>query len=158
MRYEGQSWELNVPICITRPFVKKDLQKAIDDFHDLHYQVYCYAEQREVVEFVNLRVRVTGKNPTVQLPRTEIDSAARPGAAKESRQVFFEGVGWSDVPVLEREPLPVGALLKGPCIIEEPISTTLIPPNLSGTIDEYRNIIIARDHGCGISMPFVEKG
>ncbi len=30
----------------------------------------------------------------------------------------------------------------GPCIVEEQISTTLIPEGFAGTIDEYRNIIL----------------
>ena len=38
--------------------------------------------------------------------------------------------------------LPVGSKILGPCIVEEQISTTLIPEGFAGTIDEYRNIII----------------
>jgi hypothetical protein len=41
-----------------------------------------------------------------------------------------------------RENLTVGCKLVGPCIVEEPISTTLIPVNFSGFIDEFKNIIV----------------
>jgi N-methylhydantoinase A len=56
--------------------------------------------------------------------------------------VYFEGATWLEVPIYERDDLPVGSRIPGPCIVEEQISTTLIPAGFAGTMDEYRNIII----------------
>ena len=68
LRYEGQSWELNTPISPARSMTKEHLNRIGSDFNRLHQQVYSYSEPNEVVEFVNLRVRVVGKNPTLTLP------------------------------------------------------------------------------------------
>ena len=47
-----------------------------------------------------------------------------------------------EIPIFERDALDVGSKIPGPCIVEEQISTTLIPEGYCGLIDEYRNIII----------------
>ena len=111
-------------------------------FHQLHQQVYSFSEPNGVVEFVNLRVRATGKNPSLSLPKEA--APAKPGdpQCKGIRKVYFEDAGWQEIPIFERDPLPVGSKIPGPCIVEEQISTTLIPKDCFGFIDEYRNIII----------------
>jgi N-methylhydantoinase A len=47
-----------------------------------------------------------------------------------------------EIPIFERDALAVGSKVTGPCIVEERISTTLIPDGYCGLIDEYRNVII----------------
>jgi N-methylhydantoinase A len=142
LRYEGQSWELNTPIERAERLNKEAIGKITEDFHRLHEQVYSYAEPDEVVEFINLRVRVLGKNPTLSLPKDERSGDAASVQWKEMRRVYLEQVGWQDIPIFERDQLPVGAGIAGPSIVEEQISTTLIPRGYAGYIDVYRNIII----------------
>jgi N-methylhydantoinase A len=142
LRYEGQSWELNTPIERAELLNKEAIGKITEDFHRLHEQVYSYAEPDEVVEFINLRVRVLGKNPTLSLPKDERSGDAASVQWKEMRKVYLEQVGWQDIPIFERDQLPVGAGIAGPSIVEEQISTTLIPRGYAGYIDVYRNIII----------------
>ena len=142
LRYEGQSWELNFPIEPADPFDRGNMRKIMDDFHQLHQRIYFYSERNETVEFVNLRVKSVGKNPALTLPKGQggLDRATE--AMKETRDVHFEGTGWLPIPIYERERLSVGSRLKGPCIIEETISTALLPPGWSGLVDEYGNIIM----------------
>lgn len=142
LRYEGQSWELNSLIEPADSFDAKNLQKIINDFHQLHQRIYFYSEPKETVEFVNLRVRVIGKSPTLTLPKESGGIYRSAEGIKETRNVYFEDAGWLPIPIYERERLSVGNRSKGPCIIEETISTTLIPPGCTGLVDEYRNIII----------------
>ena len=142
LRYEGQSWELNTPIRVTGDLTGDDLQKIITDFNRLHQRIYSYSEPKETVEFVNLRVRVRGLNPTFTLQREETGSSSVECDCKEMRDVYFEVAGFLNVPIYEREQLPAGWETRGPCIVEETISTTLIPPEFRGWIDEYKNIVI----------------
>jgi len=146
LRYEGQSWELNTPIEAVEVLGEQEMQKIINDFHHLHQQVYSYSETNEVVEFVNIRVRVIGKNPTLTL-KPDSNGAHTPEAAKkEIRDVYFNDIGWQKIPIFERESLQPGALISGPCVVEEAISTTLIPPAFRATIDKYKNILIDYNH------------
>jgi len=142
LRYEGQSWELNVPVQRRDHMNKAALRSIADTFHHLHHQVYSFSEPNGVVEFVNLRARATGRNPALTLPREA--APGRPGALqpKGKRKVYVEQAGWLEIPIFERDALAVGAKIPGPCIVEEQISTTLIPAGFAGTIDEYRNIIL----------------
>ena len=150
LRYEGQSWELNTTLRPAVSMTKSDLDQIVQDFNQLHQQVYAYSEPNEVVEFVNLRVRAVGKNPTLTLPGNEMPAAPIAANAAYMRSVFFETDGWQQIPIYLREKLAVGCELKGPCIIEEPISTTLMPVGFKGVIDEFENIIIEARKADGI--------
>jgi N-methylhydantoinase A len=145
LRYEGQSWELNVPVQRRDRIDEAALRSIAETFHQLHHQVYSFSEPNGVVEFVNLRVRATGRNPSLALPRETQPPGPRHPQPKGRRNVYFDQVEWREIPIYERDTLPVGSEIPGPCIVEEQISTTLIPEGFAGTIDEYRNIIIA---GC----------
>ena len=145
LRYEGQSWELNAPIEATDRLDADGVRRIADDFHALHQQVYSYAEPEGVVEFVNLRVRVMGKNPTLSLQTERLEPVVMDGGWKEMRNVYFEGPGWQEIPIYERGALQPGARIRGPGLIEETISTTLIPPQFVGHVDEFRNIIIEHE-------------
>jgi N-methylhydantoinase A len=146
LRYEGQSWELNTPIEAADALSTEDVRKIVTGFHGLHQQVYSYSEPREVVEFINLRVRVRGKNPPISLAREAGPAALIRKGWKTRRNAYFDVIGWREVEVYEREDLTTGNKVMGPCIIEETISTALVPPGFSGFIDAYRDIIIAPEY------------
>lgn len=143
LRYEGQSWELNTPIQrIQGAFSAEHVARIAESFHDLHQQVYSYSEPNEVVEFVNLRVRVKGLNSKLSFKGEARDPFLLEEGWKFKRDVYFKDQGWLNIPVYEREELLVGTRIQGPCIIEETISTALVPPGHTGAIDMYRNIVI----------------
>jgi len=146
LRYEGQSWELNAPVETARELSQEDILKIVNNFHSLHQQIYSYSEPGEVVEFINLRVRVKGKNHPISMQRKKGPQLLIKEGWKTKRDVYFEGIGWQSVPVYEREDLDVGSRVPGPCIVEETISTALIPPGSLGLIDEFGNIMITLEH------------
>ena len=51
---------------------------------------------------------------------------------------------WHDTAIYNRLDLPVGAVIHGPAILEQPDTTVLIEPGLTGTVDAYGNTIITR--------------
>ena len=143
LRYDGQSWELNAPIRRTADgFTREHVRRIAEGFHELHQQVYSYSEPDEAVEFVNLRVRVKGLNKSLAFKEEGHEPFLLEGGWKAKRDVYFAEKGWLTIPVYEREDLSVGSRIPGPCIIEETISTALVPPGHTGTIDAYRNIVI----------------
>jgi len=145
LRYEGQSWELNTPVEAADELSERAVRKIVTSFHRLHQQVYSYSEPQETVEFVNLRVRVRGKNPPISLTRETRSTRVQKGW-KARRNVYFDATGWREVPVYEREDLAAGIQITGPCVIEESISTALVPPGFSGRIDDYGDIIITPEN------------
>jgi N-methylhydantoinase A len=61
-------------------------------------------------------------------------------AIKTRRRAYFDG--WHDTPIYDREKLRSGNRLRGPAIIEQMDSTTVVHPGQSAHIDRFGNIII----------------
>ncbi len=139
LRYEGQSYELNTALHRRGLLTAEDVQRLADDFNDLHKKIYAYSSADEEIEIVNLRVVATGRSPEVMLAGR--DGGTEPAASKETRTVYFseEGIACS---IYERDEIPVAARLPGPCLIEERISTTVVPPEADATIDPNGSIVI----------------
>jgi len=144
LRYEGQSWELNTPIPVDRELTREGILKIVEDFHSLHQQVYSYSEPDETVEFINLRIRVRGKNPPIETAAKQQVDTAPAAEPKEIRPVYFKDTGWRDTPVYEREHLAPGVRVQGPCILEETISTAFIPGDFEGSVDAFGSIVMTR--------------
>ena len=142
LRYEGQSWELNTPIDRTPVLREKELQNILAGFHLLHQRVYSYSEPGSTVEFINLRVRAIGRIPSLNLPKEKGAPKPLSKAMKDKRPVYFRDKGFVEVPIYERDRLGSGTKIPGPCLIEETISTALIPEGYAGRIDEFNNIVI----------------
>ena len=49
--------------------------------------------------------------------------------------------GFTDAPVYDRYALAAGARLEVPAIVEERESTTVLPPGVTATVDEYANLL-----------------
>ncbi len=131
MRYAGQGYEVNVPMG----------GDAQERFHALHRKRYGYADEKRVVEAVNLRVRFTVEAEPWEFP----SQTTRPGDGREA-QVKMARVYFSDealqTPVYARDLLKAGDRFPGPAIITEYSATTVVPPRDEVHVDEHKNLII----------------
>ncbi len=141
LRYEGQSYELNVPVA-RQDLSPADLAEAVRSFHQIHFQRYAYGSEDEPVQFVNLRVTAVGKNPRVSLEAEGSTPNDGRSGLKGRRRVHLDGVGSVEAPIYERNRLSPGAKIEGPAIIEEEISGTLVLPGTIACIDQFRNLIV----------------
>jgi N-methylhydantoinase A len=132
MRYRGQSFELIVPF-------EDNWEEA---FHDKHKATYGYKDPGRPVEIVNLRLLARGKRekPTLSGPRQPSKGREKKVFAGEKR-VVFSGDEIS-TPVLAREDILPGERFKGPAIVVEYSSTTVIPPFARGYADDHGNLIL----------------
>jgi len=86
---------------------------------------------------------VIGSVPKIQFAAHSSDGSKLQGSIKGSRPVHFrERGGFVETNVYDRLLLNVGDVLAGPAVIEEPDSTTIIPPQYTATIDPFLSIII----------------
>jgi N-methylhydantoinase A len=138
VRYAGQSMEVRVPApsgAIDDRFVAG----LVEAFHAAHLKTfgYNYAGQQKV-EAVNFCVSAFGLIDRPSIPALDkSDAAPKPG----SRQVYFDGQV-RDTPVFARASLPAGFRFKGPAIIEEFGSTTVVFPGQELTVDPHGILII----------------
>lgn len=139
MRYRGQ--EHTLTIQIPGEYTPEDLREI---FHKRHRETYGYELRDYEIEIVNLRVAIIGitKKPEILKEIRQCGKEPPSISYKGTREVLFEGKGWLDVPVFERENLCGGNMIQGPAIIEEPTSTTVLYEGDSAEIDMYGNIVI----------------
>lgn len=142
MRYILQEWEVHVPVPSGR-IDASVLEQIVRDFHAAHRARYGYAREDKPVEFVTLFLKSMAVAAPFHYEKKPVGTEDPGKAEKARREVFIdEKVGAREIPVYERSLLMPGNVVKGPAIIEEPISTTYIQPTWKGTIDEMGNIII----------------
>ncbi|MEM1313643.1 MAG: hydantoinase/oxoprolinase family protein [Pseudomonadota bacterium] len=95
-----------------------------------------------VRRILNLRTAVIGRRPGFDLAALAPDPGGTvEGALKRRRQVHF-GDAWRETAIYDRLALPVGAVVTGPAILEQPDATILIEPGLAGTVDRLGNVLI----------------
>jgi N-methylhydantoinase A len=142
MRYVGQEHAVTVDLPM-EVFAKADraaIKKHFDDMHELRYGTCAPEEQAEIV---SLRTTVTG---VMAKPPQEKVATGKAEPEKDAftgnRKVFFQG-GFVDTPTYARAKLLGGNKLKGPALIEEHASTTVVMPGDEVDIDAFGNIVIA---------------
>jgi N-methylhydantoinase A len=145
MQFVGQTHMLTVPMECAN-MTRKDILSAFEKIYFDRFRIHL-PEVR--VRIVNVRTIVTGCRPTIDLTGL-IDCAGRAhslSAAKTgSRKVCFYGpknvLNWHDVPIYNREKLPLEFQLNGPAILEQMDTTVVIEPQNNVSSDRYGNIFI----------------
>ncbi len=56
--------------------------------------------------------------------------------------MYFGETGWLDTAILQRQALEPGATRPGPMVVEERLSTTLVPPGARLTVDGSGSLLI----------------
>ena len=98
-------------------------------FHQAHQQVYGYSDPKRAIEIVTIRVRA---KLAVKQPKL-VSNRARAAAKPVKRRIHCAGA-WREVPVYSRDGLPSGKL-RGPALVIDYGSTTLIPPGWTFSVD-----------------------
>ncbi|MFB6173251.1 MAG: hydantoinase/oxoprolinase family protein [Halobacteriales archaeon] len=135
MRYEGQSYEITVPI--DAPVDGASLDAAIERFHEEHARLYGHARREEPVAAVTLRA--SGQVPTP--PLVDQPAATETDASKGTREVHFDGEV-HETDIYDRTALSPGQIAEGPAVLEEPGSTSLVPVGTTATVTDHGNVRI----------------
>ena len=148
MRYVGQSHELNVPLVTMGGFegdlvterTSAELEAVSERFHQAHAQRFGYRRD-DPVEIVTARLEITAPSP----PPSVTPVRGRNGLPTSSGQKkvwFREGPASADL--YQRRDLGVGARFRGPAIIFQYDTTTVIPPDWIAHVDEAGNLLLER--------------
>ena len=140
VKYWSQSTHFTVDVPEGRI---KDLKVITENFVTAMQTKFGYTLPPGYVEteVVNLRTIAMGI-----VPKPEMREITRGGkikdAMKKPRKVWFRDAGFVDTDIYERNLIPVGATFEGPAFVEQPDTTTFIPPRSHCKIDSYGNILI----------------
>jgi len=133
LRYSGQAFELAIP-GPDQP----DPAELAERFSAEHERRYGYRDLDAEIELVNIRVALVVPGPTPE-PR-----AAPTGALTEATRRARFGGEWVETRVLRGEP-PAGTSTEGPCVLELPEATLVLPPGWHATVDDHGTIVAARE-------------
>lgn len=128
VRYEGQGWELTIPV--------NDPEKIEEEFKQKHFSTYGFLLDRRI-EVVTIRsfAVMQGVSLSLPSPRREGNPSIR------WRDVFLDGQ-WVKTKILRREEIPLGYVVEGPAIVEEYSSTTLIKEGWRAEVHETGSLVI----------------
>ncbi len=127
LRYAGQSYELTI---------RWHAEETEKTFHETHEKIYGFKDPDRQTEVVTVRVRAV-----VPLPRPDLRASG--GAAQQPafRGVWF-GKSWRHVFAAPRE--AISRELRGPAVITDYGSTTLVAPGWTAALDRYGNVFVTR--------------
>ena len=138
MRYAGQGHEITIPI----PAEKLSLASIPTITREFQAE-YRLRYGRDIegipIEAVTWRVLVSG--PTTSLIPKQAVVGNHSKALKGKRKVYW-GKQYAITPVYDRYLLKSNQPIKGPCIIEEFESTTVVGYNSTVKADRYNNLVI----------------
>ena len=112
---------------------------------DMAKEMYRRQYGREIrdvpVEAVTFRVNVGSPPARDGVPRWPRPRGAE--ARRGHRPVYFAGAWTRACPVYDRYALAAGTRLRGPAVVEERESTTIVPPAARLHVDPDLNLVIA---------------
>ncbi len=145
MRYRRQTAGVEMPVSWDRGNAKRvaEIQSAFEKKYEELYGVGA-GYTKAGIEISEIRVDAVGKVAKPRLGASRKRKSDIKAARKGKRAIYFtrpEGK-FIDAPVYDYERLGVGAVVKGPAVIELPFTTTLVPPGFRVTVDDYLNLVM----------------
>jgi N-methylhydantoinase A len=92
-------------------------------------------------EVMGVRVIGTSTERPITLPRLDADGADSHHALLGTQRAYLDRA-WVDTGLYDRSALRAGNVVRGPAIVMEMDSTTLVLPGCSATVDPYGNLVI----------------
>jgi N-methylhydantoinase A len=139
LRYLHQGFELTVPWA--GPAVTEAaVERTVAAFHALHEQLYTFRQPDTPVEIVTLRVTAEGAMPKPAVP--PLPRGGPIGDAVVGRQSVDFGGEARLTPVYDRAKLGAGVEIKGPAILTQLDSTTVLFPGQTAEVHAYGSLIV----------------
>ena len=143
IRYEGQVQEVIVPIqARTRRLSEVSLAQTLEEFHELHEQIYKFQRPEQSVEIVSVRLDMIGVRAPLHFESHPFEDEDAGHARKGRRPVYFEPHGFVDTDIYAGERVRPGNLITGPAIIEEANTSVVIYPNQEAMLDQFLTYVI----------------
>ena len=136
MRYQGQAFALSVPAQAD----DTNAERFTQAFESLYVRRYGFRRSGHPVEIVVLRIAAIGQVQRHGLAPVTAQSVPLEAALKENRAVYLDGRWHGDCPVYDRVRLGADAALRGPAIVEEFGSTTVVLPGWTASVDRWGNL------------------
>jgi N-methylhydantoinase A len=143
LRYHGQGLRLAVEVNL-KDLQKKGLKAISDQFDEEHKRLFTFALPLEH-ELVTLRAAVQGQGIKIKRQPLAKGGTDPKAAAVGKQKSFMEGKDVTAI-VYDRAKLKAGNKVRGPAIVMEMDSTSVILPKHTGHVDKSGCILIYPDN------------
>jgi N-methylhydantoinase A len=143
MRHLGQGFEVTVPLP-NDVFSGNATGVIAEKFYEKYEELFGRRIDGVGIEAVTWRLHASAPRPEVALKFAGVKGAPE-NAVKGERSVYFPETGYAPCRVYNRYALKPGDKFRGPAVVEERESTTVIGPDASVHIDNILNLIIDID-------------
>jgi N-methylhydantoinase A len=137
MRYEGQGYELTVPLG------EGGVPRLIESFHAQHERRFGHDSRGRRVEAVTLRLRARVARPRPPIPPLDRGGKSPRAALTGRRSIRLEQQVVA--PVYDRERLLAGNVVEGPAVVAQLDSTTLLPRGWRAVVQPSGSMVLERD-------------
>jgi N-methylhydantoinase A len=136
MRYRGQHYDIEVEL----PDGGGSLREALRLCFTQRYREIFHTNLDEPIEIVGCKVEASASAPPHFSTSPAVEDSGEGGAG--SRPAYFPAAGGRiDCPVHVRSRLRPGMVVKGPALIEEPESTTLLDAGDRATVHDDMSLV-----------------
>jgi N-methylhydantoinase A len=150
IRYTLQYHEVSTPVR-SGILSDKDVIQIANDFERRYENLYGKGSgfRDAGIQFITYRVNGIAQLPfKPRLPAISVSEKGTCPPPKGTRRVFLDRTrGWEPTPIYDYAKLAFGHRLNGPCVVEAPTTTVVVPPDASGDVDQFGNIVISFDAG-----------
>jgi acetone carboxylase beta subunit len=140
MSYTGQLDSLEVRSPTLSITTGSEVDRIIDGFEGLYEKVFARAAKFPQAGYLVTEAVLTATVDTIKpaLPKAKLsDKKPAKESLKGTRDVYWKG-SWKKFTLYEMDRLVPGNVADGPCIVEHPATTLVVPPDFRVTMDEYR--------------------
>jgi N-methylhydantoinase A len=141
MKYYGQFRDLEVS-WPNGPLTEQAIAEGIANFHRRHMELFGSCNETYPLEFMKFGLAAIGKLPKITLRKNPMCHPDPVVAFKGTREAYFEeSQGLVKTSIWDGTQIPAGYLLEGPAIVEERLTTIVIPPGFKIQMDELGNYL-----------------
>ncbi|MBV9785072.1 MAG: hydantoinase/oxoprolinase family protein [Acidisphaera sp.] len=143
MRHVGQGFEITVPLP-DGPLRASSLDQVRAQFFETYEKLFGRRIEGIGIEALTWRLHAAApqSDVTLRFAGQKADTGQR---IKGERQVFFPETGYAPCPVYNRYALKPGDGFRGPAVVEERESTTIVGPDSTVHVDRFLNLVIDID-------------
>lgn len=141
MRYYGQFREKTAKVPVCDSIDEAIMEQVIANFNEEHEKTLGYADPGFPTEMMRIHLRGIARlhkpQPKALEERENPETLAY--AKKGTRNAYVAGEGFKDIDVWDGNKLLKGDRIEGPCIIEEDLTTFVLPKDGVAVVDQMGN-------------------
>ena len=145
MRYRRQVNELAIEVPLGR-YDESQVLDIMSDFERIFEETFGKGSGHRALglELVSITVNMTGKTVKPGLIDLEASGPDPGRALRGKREAFFTYPerGWQESSVYEYEKLQPKNMIRGPSIVESPVTTVVIPAGVHAVVDPFGNLAV----------------